>query len=172
MLEFLYNMDPVIIHLENRLTGIHLYSMPVAGPVLAGEPSIPPVEDKFSVKGYADDLKVALKTMAEFLLLDMILSVFVAASGFQVHRDPGQDKCKVLLLGNWKHLKQEDIPVNYLRISDFLDMLGVTIMATITQTRKVNGDKFQKQDQESKDPLRDHPNSSFMARLDYIRVED
>ena len=89
-------MDPVIIHLENRLTGIHLYSMPVAG-----EPSIPPVEDKFSVKGYADDLKVALKTMAEFLLLDMILSVFEAASGCQVHRDPGQDKCKVLNSSSW-----------------------------------------------------------------------
>ena len=29
-----------------------------------------------------------------------------------------------------------------------------------------------KQDQGSKAPSRDHPNSSFMARLDYIRVED
>ena len=29
-----------------------------------------------------------------------------------------------------------------------------------------------KQDQGSKAPSRDHPNSSFMTRLDYIRVED
>ena len=92
--------------------------------------------------------------MAEFLLLDMILSVFEAASGCQVHRDPGQDKCKVLLLGNWKHLKQEDIPVNYLRISEFLDMLGVTIMATFTQTRKVNGDKLQKKYSDTVNPWR------------------
>ena len=29
-----------------------------------------------------------------------------------------------------------------------------------------------KQDQGSKAPSRDHPNNSFMTRLDYIRVED
>ena len=29
-----------------------------------------------------------------------------------------------------------------------------------------------KQDQGSKAPSRDYPNSSFMIRLDYIRVED
>ena len=31
---------------------------------------------------------------------------------------------------------------------------------------------YAKQDQGSKAPSRDHPNSSFMTRLDYIRVED
>ena len=32
MLAFLYNMDPIIIHLENRLKGIELYRMTVQGP--------------------------------------------------------------------------------------------------------------------------------------------
>ena len=32
--------------------------------------------------------------------------------------------------------------------------------------------KITKQDQGSKAPSRDHPNNSFMTRLDYIRVED
>ena len=66
-------MDPCIVYLENRLTGISLYKMPIAGPLPSGEVSRPSVEEKFTVKGYADDLKVALKTMAEFLLLNMKL---------------------------------------------------------------------------------------------------
>ena len=73
--------------------------MPVAGPVALDEPPLSAMEEKFVVKGYADDLKVALKTMAEFILLDMVLAMFEAASGCQVHRDLGQDKCKILLLG-------------------------------------------------------------------------
>lgn len=98
MIHFLYNMDPC------RLTGISLYKMPTAGPVLSGEAALPSVEEKFVMKGYADHLKVALKTMAEFLFLDMILAIFEAASGCLVHRDQDKDKCKVLLIGNWKHL--------------------------------------------------------------------
>ena len=66
--------------------------------------------------------------------------MFEAASGCQIHRDPMQDKCKVLLLGGWKRLEQADIPVDYIRISDHLDMLGFTLMATFTKTRKANGD--------------------------------
>ena len=75
-----------------------------------------------------------------FLLLDQALSIFEAASGCQVHRDIDQDKCKAVLLGNWRRLTQEQIPVPYLKISDFLDMLGLTLTATFTQTRKINGD--------------------------------
>ena len=42
-----------------------------------------------------------------------------------------------------KTLKQEDIPCDYMTLSDHLDMVGVTLMATWTQTRKVNGDVLQ-----------------------------
>lgn len=144
MLLFLYNMDPAVVHLENRLQGITLYQMPVLGPVRPGEPALLPIEEKYKVKGYADDLKPVVKSMVEFLLLDAILALFEAASGCQVHRDPQQDKCKILLLGNWKRLQQADIPVEYLKISEFLDMLGLTLKSSFTQTRKVNGEVIQK----------------------------
>ena len=140
MLAFLYNMDPIIIHLENRLKGIELYRMPVQGPPTEGQGQLEDEVDVYKVKGYADDLKPYIKTLDEFSLLDRGLTLFEAASGCQVHRDVNQDKCKVLLLGNWRRLNQEDIPVPYLRLSEYLDMLGLTLMATFTQTRKANGD--------------------------------
>ena len=82
--------------------------------------------------------------MAVFLLLDVVLTVFEDASGYEVHSDENQQKCKVLLLGNYRKLTQEDIPVKYLKISDHLDMLGVTLKATFTATRAANGDATQK----------------------------
>ena len=154
MLLFLYNMDPVLNFLERRLTGITLYRMPIMGPTLQGEDPLPPKEETYKIKGYADDLKAALKTMAEFLLLDMCLTVFEEASGCRVHRDENQQKCKVLLLGNWKKIKQEDIPVKYLKISDHLDMLGVTLKATFTTTRAANGDTVQKKCSDTINPWR------------------
>ena len=81
--------------------------------------------------------------MAEFVMIDEVAGVFESASGCAIHRDPTQDKCKVLLLGGWKRLQQHDIPINYIRISDHLDMLGFTLMATFTKTRKANGDAVQ-----------------------------
>ena len=115
MLLFLYNMDPCIQYLDRRLTGISLYKMPVAGPICQEGTPLEPLEESYKVKGYADDLKAALTTMAEFLLLNMVLTIFEGASGCQVHRDPDQDKCKVLLVGKWRNLEQKDIPVNYLK---------------------------------------------------------
>ena len=51
---------------------------------------------------------------------------------------------KFLPLGRWKGtLTKEDLPVNYIAISDHLDMVGVQLMATHTQTRKCNGDNLQ-----------------------------
>ena len=39
-------------------------------------------------------------------------------------------------------VQQEDIPVNYVMISDHLDMVGVELRATNTQTRMANGDEL------------------------------
>ena len=39
-------------------------------------------------------------------------------------------------------MQQEDIPVNYVMISDHLDMVGVDLRATNTQTRMANGDEL------------------------------
>ena len=50
-------------------------------------------------------------------------------------------------VGKWRSkLKQEDLPssCNYMIISDHLDMVGVELQSTWTQTRKANGDIMQK----------------------------
>ena len=124
MLLFLYNVDPVIIYLEKRLKGILLCKGPVHVPRLPDQPPLPDKSDKYTIKGYADDLKPAITSMAEFVMVDNIVAEFEAASGCAIHRDPTMDKCKVLLLGGWARLRQEDIPVPYIKISDHLDMLG------------------------------------------------
>ena len=40
-------------------------------------------------------------------------------------------------------LDQEDIPLNYMVLTDSLDMVGVELKATWAQTKKVNGDIIQ-----------------------------
>ena len=69
--------------------------------------------------------------------------LFEKSSGCVLHRDPNSGKCKVLLLGKWRQtVRQEDIPLDYVKVSDHLDMLGVVLKATVTQTRMVNGDEI------------------------------
>ena len=66
------------------------------------------------------------------------------ALGVKLHRDPSTDKIKFLALGRWRGiLSQEDLPHQYVTISDHLDLIGVELRATFTQTRKVNGEKLQ-----------------------------
>ena len=49
------------------------------------------------------------------------------------------------LEAKWKGtLKQEDIPCPYMTLTDELEMVGVELKATWTQTRKTNGDAIQK----------------------------
>ena len=63
-------------------------------------------------------------------------------SGFAVQ--PGSLKCKFLPLGKWRKLLTQDmIPFNFFTISDHLDFLGVTLMATYTSSRKSNGEILQ-----------------------------
>ena len=58
---------------------------------------------------------------------------------------PASDKCKVLVLGRWKGvLQQEDIPLQYLKITDHLDYLGVKLYSDYTSTRKENGELLKK----------------------------
>ena len=82
--------------------------------------------------------------MQEFLLVDKAMSLFEMSSGCKMHRDPTSGKCKFLALGRWRGtLNQEDLTCNFFSLSDHLDMLGVTLKATYTATRKVNGDELQ-----------------------------
>ena len=138
---FSFSIDPLLIFLEKRLSGILLCSLPVHGPVLAAHPPLKPLEERYKVIGYADDVKPAITTMQEFSLVDNAIALFERASGCRLHRDPASKKCKFLPLSRWRGtLQQEDIPCPYMTISDHLDMLGVELRATWSQTRKANGD--------------------------------
>ena len=62
----------------------------------------------------------------------------------RLDRDPANNKCKFLPLVRWRGtLVQEDIPCNYMTISDHLEMVGVELRATWSQTKKPNGDIVQ-----------------------------
>ena len=83
--------------------------------------------------------------MHEFSLVDRASLLFEKSSDCKLHRDPRSGKCKFLPLGRWRGtLQQEDIPYAYMTIADHLDMVGVELKATYTQTRKVNGDAIQR----------------------------
>ena len=139
---FCYAIDPLLVYLEKRLQGIPIYSLPVHGPVLQGQAvPLPPLETRYRVLGYLDDCKPAITTMAEFQLVDTACSLFERSSGCRLHRNPASQKCKVLLLGRWKGvLQQEDIPLPYLKITDHLDYLGCKLFADYSTTRRENGE--------------------------------
>ena len=142
---FSFGIDPLLIYLEKRLHGILVSSIPVQGPVSFLSPPLRPFEQRFKVLGYADDVKPAITTMEEFRLVDKAMALFERASGCRLHRDPTNKKCKFLPLARWRGtLTQEDIPCNYMTISDHLEMIGVELRATWSQTRKANGDIVQK----------------------------
>ena len=142
MFWFSYAIDPLLIYLQKRLKGLPIFHLPVAGPVLHGEAPLPPLEDRYTVISYADDVKSAVTCMKEFQLVNEASLMFEKSSGCVLHRDPNSGKCKVLLVGRWRNsVQQEDIPLNYVQISEHLDMLGVVLKATATQTRMVNGDE-------------------------------
>ena len=153
---FAYGIDPLLNYLEKRLKGILVHSLPVHGPSLAGVPGqLPPLEERYTVIGYADDMKPAVTTMQEFTLVDIASSLFEKSSGCRLHRDPTSGKCKFLPLGRWRgSLTQEDIPCAYMMMSDHLDMVGVELRATYIQTRKVNGDILQQRVQNTTGPWR------------------
>ena len=146
MFFFAYGIDPLITYLERRLTGILITSIPVQGPVLEHTAKLAPVEERYRVISYADDLKPAVTTMEEFKLVNDASALFEAASGCRLHRDPASQKCKFLPLGKWRRqLQHEDLPTvcQYFVLSEYLDTVGFQLRATWTQTRKANVDILQ-----------------------------
>ena len=139
-------IDPLLIYLERRLSGIPITSLPVAGPMPEDAPvqSLPPLQQHYKGVAYADDVKPIITRMQEFYLVDHACSLLERASGVKLHRDPSAGKVKFLPLGRWRGtLAQEDLPHQYVLLSDHLDFVGVELKATFQQTRKVNGDQLQ-----------------------------
>ena len=139
-------IDPLLVYLERRLSGIPMASLHVAGPTAEGADShvLPQVQQLYKVVAYADDVKPGISTMQEFSLVDRACSLLERASGVKLHRDPSAGKVKFLPLGRWKgSLTQEDLPHQYVQLSDHLDFVGVELRSTFQQTRKANGDQLQ-----------------------------
>ena len=144
---FNYGIDPHLCWLDKRLKGIPIYKQPASGPLLQGRlRQLQPLEvqETYKVIGYVDDVKPSITSMNEFILVDQGSTIFEKASGCILHRNPASGKVKLLPLGRWKGvLQQEDLPIKYIKISEQLDMVGVQLCATPTQTRQVNGEKLQ-----------------------------
>ena len=140
---FSYGIDPLLTYLEKRLKGILISSLPLFGPIPNGSLPLGVLEERYKVIGYADDVKPAITCMEEFLLVDQAMLLFENASGCRLHRDPASQKCKFLPLARWRGtLEQADIPCPYMSIRDHLDMIGVELRATWTQTRKAKCDIY------------------------------
>ena len=140
---FCYGIDPLLTWLSKRLQGIPVLNIPMQDPVRQEEHFPPAISESFKVIGFVDDIKPAITTMSEFSLVDRGSLLFEMASGCILHRDPTSGKVKFLALGRWKGtLKQEDLPVKYVALSDHLDMIGVELRASHVQTRKHNGDQI------------------------------
>ena len=147
MLFFTYGIDPLITFLIRRLSGILITSLPILGPSPEHAGPLKPLEECYKVTSYTDDLKLAVTSIEEILLVNKASAMFEAASGCILHRDPTSGKCKLLPLGKWRStLKQNHLPTscNYMILSDHLDMLGVELHSTWSQSRKANGDIVKK----------------------------
>ena len=143
---FSVGINPLLLYLERRLQGIPITSLPVLGPAMEHENSntMGHIKQVFKLVAYADDVKPAISCMAEFELVDKACTLLERASGVKLHRNPDSGKVKFLALGRWHGtLAQEDLPHQYVRLSDHLDFVGVELRSTFTQTRKVNGEILQ-----------------------------
>ena len=78
---FGYAIDPLLIYLERRLQGILVHSLPVLGPPEQGQAPPQPLEERYKVVGYADDVKPGVSCMAEFAVVDRAASLFEQSSG-------------------------------------------------------------------------------------------
>ena len=78
----------------------------------------------------------------EFKTLDHIISLFESSSGSRLHRDPQTKKCQLLALGRWSAWKQNNSPLDYMRVTEELNILGVRMTRSTQTTRVLNGEKL------------------------------
>ena len=90
---FAYGIDPLLIFLNKRLTGILIYSLPVSGPIESDGYPLVPQEQRYKIVGYADDCKPAVVNWDEVRLVDESSALFERSSGCKLHRDPSLNKC-------------------------------------------------------------------------------
>ena len=135
-----YSVDPLLTYLEKRLQGITIFKQKTLGPKHPKFGFPKPIESRFKLAGYIDDIKTSVSNIQEFQILDRALQLFEASSGCKLHRDVNSGKCNLLPLGLWSRWKQEDIPLSYMKITDNLSFLGVNLAQNSSKTRQMNGE--------------------------------
>ena len=135
-------IDPLLIYLEQNLSGIPIMSLPVLGPSAENdEYPLPVLKETFKFMAYCDDVKPAITSINEFFIADHGAALFEGAAGTRLHRDLSSNKCKFLALGKWRQeLSQDMIPTPYMKLTDTLDMVGVQLCANWSETRRKNGE--------------------------------
>ena len=99
-----YGIDPLVSYLDKRLQGICIYSTPTLGPTLPGSPPLAGQREVYRLIAYVDDVKPAITSMNEFLLVDRASLIFelqvVNSTGIQhpgrsssYHLDGGEVPC-------------------------------------------------------------------------------
>ena len=89
---FSFGIDPLLRYLSGRLQGILIATVTLQGPSLPGDPvPLPPMEDRFKLMAFCDDVKPAIPSMAEFLIVDKGCQLFERSSGCKLHRNPSSN---------------------------------------------------------------------------------
>ena len=103
--------------------------------------TLQPLEERYKLYVYADDLKCSISSMSEFGTVIESCALLERASGVKLHRDVNSGKVRFLPLGRWQgNLHQEGLPYQFIQLSDTLDFLGVSLKTNVMQTRKENCD--------------------------------
>ena len=78
---FSFGIDPLLRYLDRRLQGILISSLPVLGPASKDDRyPLPPLEERFKLMAYCEDVKPGISTMAEFTTVDQACSLFEQSS--------------------------------------------------------------------------------------------
>merc|ERR1712115_287762 len=86
---FGFAIDPLLEYLCKRLSGIPLITKLIYGPLnINSKGKLDPIEGKFKLIGYCDDVKPAICKKNEFDLIERAVTLFEKASGCQLHCDP------------------------------------------------------------------------------------
>ena len=103
-----------------------MISIPRYGPVNEDGGKMEPMEQKYRVVAYADDVKPVISSMEEFIMVIEGCTILEKASGVKLHRDRASGKVKFLPLGRWiGTMHKEDIPYQFIQLSDNIDFIGV-----------------------------------------------
>ena len=141
MIFFCFGIDPLLHSLNHSLTGITRLSVPTFGPLNVHQISPSVISDILKLISYADDLNPFVRSLEEITHIINECTFLELASGVQLHRDPGSGKVKIFLLGNWRdNITQENIPFPFIKVSPFLEVVGVQLYNNAHFTRKMNSE--------------------------------